>query len=164
MCIFRKKLVLPHPEEAPDYSQTLENVNIDAVITKWLMDWQVPAEYWDYWRTAIVVTLRTDIDYPAQTYDGADGKRHLEIQPAWLSAGVLAHEQAHNSYALLTESQRYEFAAAYGKVKTSDPLIKVLYSQNAYGLTSDVEGHAEVYRYLGQSMPESLKRFYPKLF
>jgi hypothetical protein len=49
-------------------------------------------------------------------------------------------------------------------LKSTDPLIKQLYSINTYGLGSDVEGHAEVYRYIGQQMPAQLKPFYPMLF
>ena len=41
---------------------------------------------------------------------------------------------------------------------------KLLFSRNTYGLTNDIEGHAEVYRYIGQQMPEQLKQYYPRLF
>jgi len=40
----------------------------------------------------------------------------------------------------------------------------LLYAKNPYGLTNDIEGHAEVYRYIGEKMPEQLKRYYPMLF
>jgi hypothetical protein len=56
------------------------------------------------------------------------------------------------------------FASLYTTLKASDPLIRLLYSRNTYGLTSDIEGHAEVYRYAGQQMPGQLKQFYPMLF
>ena len=162
MCFWKRKLTLTHPQEPPNPNQ-MANADVPATLTKWLTDWQVPPEFWDYWRAAIVVTLRTDIQYPAQTYWGSDGKRHLDIRPEWVNPGVVAHEQAHNSYALLSEGQKAAFSAAYTPLKTSDSLIKFLYSQNAYGLSSDVEGHAEVFRYLQGKIPAALLPFYPKL-
>ena len=162
---------LPHPEEPVNPSATIANTNATAVINKWLQDWAVPARYWDYWRSAI--DLQVHEVYPAslgmaqETPAGAweaDGKRHLAIKPKWLNPGVIAHEQAHNSYALLDANQKPAFAAAYGAVKNTDPVIRSLFSRNTYGLTSDIEGHAEVYRYIGQQMPEQLKQYYPRLF
>ena len=94
----------------------------------------------------------------------ADGKRHLAIKPGWLNPGVVAHEQAHNSYAFLNPTQKSAFSSLHTSLKSTDPLIKQLYSINTYGLSSDVEGHAEVYRYIGQQMPAQLKPFYPMLF
>ncbi len=155
-------LTLPHPEELPNFTQTIENVSIDKVLTKWLTDWEVPEEHWQYWKSAITITVRTDIQYAAQTW--GNGVRHLDVKPAWINSGVIAHEQAHNSYALLTEAQKIEFHDVCTSLKTTNPLIKHLYSINAYGLKNDVEGHAEVYRYIGQKMSVELKQFYPKLF
>jgi hypothetical protein len=88
----------------------------------------------------------------------------LAVKPPWLNAGVIAHEQAHNSYALLTAAQKAAFSAAYNPLINTDPLITFLYSHNPYGLSSDIEGHAELYRYLGDKMPAQLKQFYPRLF
>jgi hypothetical protein len=65
---------------------------------------------------------------------------------------------------LLTPAMKANFSAVYTTLKNTDPLIRLLYSQNTYGLTNDVEGHAELYRYLGEKMPEQLKQFYPKMF
>jgi len=47
---------------------------------------------------------------------------------------------------------------------TQDPLIVYFFSINSYGLTSDIEGNAEVYRYLGDRMPGVLNKYYPRLF
>ena len=89
--------------------------------------------------------------------------RYLDVEPQWLNPGVIAHEQAHNAYALLTDQQKEDFAALYTPFITTDPLIKYLYSRNSYGLTSVIEGHAEIYRYLWDQIPEELKQFYPRL-
>jgi hypothetical protein len=165
---------LPHPEEPMNPVATLANTNAAAIITKWLTDWEVPAQHWDYWKTAIdmqihdiypdsLIRMGINQDTPSATWE-AGGKRHLAIKPKWLNPGVIAHEQAHNSYALLTPSQKAEFSAVYTPLKNSDSLIKLLYSINRYGLTNDIEGHAEVYRYIGQQMPALLKFYYPRLF
>ena len=94
-----------------------------AMMTKWLRDWDVPPQNWDYWRTAIDMqvyevypaSLGMRQDTPAGTWE-AGGKRHLAIKPQRLNPGVIAHEQAHNSYALLNDSQKAAFA---GSLRTS---------------------------------------------
>jgi hypothetical protein len=165
---------ITHPEEAMNPLATLANTDLKATINKWLLDWEVPAHYWEYWKTAIDVQVYEvyppfltasglSQDTPACAWD-ADGKRHLAVKPQWLNPGVIAHEQAHNSYSVLTPAQKVAFANAYSAIKNIDPLIKLLYSQNQYGLTNDVEGHADIYRYLGGQMPVELKMFYPLLF
>ena len=165
LALFRrpKPLAIPHPEEPENPLATLENVSISDTLDTWIREYQVPILEWDYWGNAIVITVRNDIPYPAQTYE-QDGIRHLEVKPGWLNPGVIAHEQAHNSYSLLTAEQRTDFSTIYTSLKTGDPLIVFLYSKNPYGLTNDVEGHAEVYRYLGSQMPAVLRPFYQKLF
>jgi hypothetical protein len=156
--------VIPHPEEPKNPLCTMENYNLDLVFGKWFEDWQVPVEWRDYWRNAIEVEVTDTISYPAGTWhNGLTGKRHLVIRPDYLNAGVIAHENCHNSYALLTEQQKLEFSAAYTPLKTSDPLIVYLYSINCYGTSDDIEGMAELYRYLGDQMPDELKQFYPRL-
>ena len=167
MAFFKPKpnnrpLVLPHPEEPPNPSQTVDNVDLDATLDLWEVNYNVLIEYRDYWKTKIAIELDAELPYPAATYE-LDGIRHLTIRPEWVNPGVIAHEQAHNSYALLTEEEKAEFSTIYTPLKTTDPLIVFLYSKNSYGLTSDVEGHAEVYRYLGEEMPQVLKKYYPKL-
>lgn len=161
MCWFRKKL--PHPEEKPDYTQTLENINLSSIFQEWLNQWDVPMEFRDYWRVSIEINVTNEISHPAQAWE-REGIRYIDIRPEYVVPGVIAHEQAHNSYALLSNKEMADFSVIYNMEKRIDPLIKFLYSKNTYGLTSDIEGHAEVYRYLGQSMPDSLKKYYPKLF
>ncbi len=154
-------LYLTHPEEAANPDQTIENVSVPDIITKWLTDWKVPAGYWDYWRSMISVTVADDVSV-AYSWE-ADGKRYIKVNPVWLNPGVIAHEQAHNSYALLTPKQKADFEKDYTPLISTDSLIKYLYSINNYGLTSVIEGHAEVYRYLTERMPGQLKKYYPKL-
>ena len=169
-----RPLYIPHPEEPMNPSANLANMNAIVIMTKWLQDWSVPGQYWNYWRTAIdlqvydnypasLLAMGLTQETPAAAWE-TDGKRHLAIKPKWLNPGVIAHEQAHNSYALLTPSQKAEFSIVYSPLKNTDHLIKLLYSKNQYGLTNDIEGHAEVYRYIGQYMPEQLKMYYPQLF
>lgn len=154
-------------------AQTVTNINATTVIQAWLGQYQVPQEYQIFWQTQIDIkvfdTWPPEVlaqfgikpNTPSFTY--ADTVRHLYILAAWLNPGVIAHEQAHNSYALLTDAQKAQFSALYEPLAASDPLIRYLYSVNAYGLSSDVEGHAEIYRYLWPEIPEVLKQFYPKL-
>jgi hypothetical protein len=156
-------LIIPHPEEAPDYSKTIANADLNAALDEWTINYSVPENCRAYWKTKIAVTLDANLPYPAATYE-LGGIRHLTIRPEWVNSGVIAHEQAHNSYALLTEKQKIEFSAVYTSLKATDPLILFLYSKNSYGLANDIEGHAEIYRYLGEGMPEALKKYYPKLF
>ena len=156
-------LNIPHPEETPDSSRTVHNTDLDAALDKWEIDYNVPEAYRDYWKTKIVISLDENLPYPAATYE-LNGVRHLTIRPEWVNSGVIAHEQAHNSYALLTDVEKSNFSTTYTPLKTTDPIVVYLYSINSYGLTNDIEGHAEVYRYLGDEMPEVLKKYYPKLF
>jgi len=155
-------LTIPYPEEPFDPFQTLQNMNIGVVLDRWMVNYKVPAEHRDFWRTKIDIKVIESLSVPAQTYD-LNGVRHLEVKPGWLNAGVIAHEQSHNSYSLLTDWQKAMFSAQYGQLKTTDPLILLLYSRNTYGLSSDIEGHAELYRYLNEKMPLVLRKYYPKL-
>ena len=140
-------------------------MNLDGVFNKWLHDYRVPEIYYDYWHKAIEIEVDKTLQPPSATWHNPrTGKRHIAVRPEYLNPGVLAHEQAHNSYALLTPDEKREFSAVYGPLKRKDPLIVFLYTINSYGLTSDVEGHAEVYRYIDEKMPEVLKKYYPKLF
>jgi len=159
MPVAEPPLVLPHPEEPPNYTL----MDLDYAMSDWLDGWDVPIDHWDYWRNSIVINVTETIPYPAQAWE-QDGIRHLDVRPEWVNPGVIAHEQAHNSYALLTNEGKAEFYAIYTPLITTDPVIKLLYSINTYGLTNIIEGHAEVYRYIGQYMPESLRKYYPKLF
>jgi hypothetical protein len=167
-------MTLPHPEEPMNPSATLANTSVAAIIDQWFVQWAVPGNYQERWKNAIdiqvyavyppsIMAMGLNQDTPAATWE-ADGKRHMVVKPQWLNPGVVAHEQAHNSYAYLTPDQKSAFASLYSALKNTDPLIKLLYTINTYGLTNDVEGHAEVYRYIGQQMPEQLIPYYPYLF
>jgi hypothetical protein len=164
---------LPHPEEPMNPSATLANTDSITILTRWLSDWAVPSQKWDYWKTAIdiqvydvypasVTEMGISQDIPAATWF-ADGNRHLAIKTQWLNPGVIAHEQAHNSYWLLAEESKQQSAKAYKALKQTDTMMRFLFSKQVT-TTDDVEAHAEIYRYLGQYMPAQLKIYYPSLF
>jgi hypothetical protein len=165
---------LPYPEEPVDDSLTTKNTNASEILQKWLIQRQVPAEYRDFWKSRIDIRLYDA--WPADMLNKgikADAaactwtEHNVRIMASltrWFNVGVIAHEQAHNSYALLPRFGRCKFFFVYNLTRRFDPLIKLLYSKNQYGLQSTVEGHAEVYRYLGDKMPDRLKKYYPKLF
>jgi hypothetical protein len=140
----------------------MDNHNLDTVFNKWMRDYNVPEQYRDFWRNSIVIEVTDSVDV-ASSWDD-NGIRHLAVNPKFLNPGVIAHEQAHNSYALLTDEQKEEFSVTYTPLKTTDPLIVYLYSINNYGLQNNVEGHAEVFRFIDEMMPEELKKYYPRLF
>lgn len=166
--------MLPHPEEPMDPRKTVANTNPAVELQNWLNGWNVPEVYWEFWKTRIKLTiydawppqclsLGIKPDTPAYAVEIA-GVRQLNALARWTNPGVIAHEQAHNSYAFLTAEDIRNFEAMYDAFRTRDPYIILLYSRNQYGLSSYVEGHAEVYRYIGENMPPPMKRFYPKLF
>ncbi|MFA6307094.1 MAG: hypothetical protein WC639_04795 [Patescibacteria group bacterium] len=157
-------LTLPYPEEPPDYSKNINNVDINKALENWLSSYKVPVPFWGFWTEKIDIKVDDTISYPAGTWE-QDGIRHLACRPEWLNSGVIAHEQAHNSYALLTDEERIMFESTFNALRNNnDPLITLLLQQHPYGTTTPVEGHAECYRYLADKMPESLKQYYPKLF
>lgn len=168
-------LTLPYPEEPPDYTQTVENTIIEGVILDWLRKYQVPLQNWDWWKTKIVMHLynwwpdnilakysNIKGTNPAFTVE-ENGQRNLYCLVPFYNVGVVAHEQAHNSWTLLTEVQRREFAILYNQFKTTDSFIVLLRSIKEKAMYNDDEIHSELYRYLNDKMPESLKQFYPKL-
>lgn len=168
---------LPYPPIKPDYSKTVANSDLVAVFDQWFHDYKVPFENYNHWRNSIKIEMFDNWPqwvydkWPGQqyfldmaaalTYDDTDG-RHLLIKAPFLNTGVMAHEQAHNSYALLTPEQKAQFAVDYKPLKVTDKLMKAVFPKVAT-TTDDVESHAELYRYLGNQMPESLKQYYPKL-
>jgi len=163
--LFHKpKLKLPHPEEKPDYAQTMENTRISDFYNIWFRDWAVPEPQHLFWQTQINIKLSVEIFYPAGTWSDSDGNRHMICRPEWMNAGVIAHENAHNSYALLTPEEKAAFDIAFAESLVGDDLVMFLDKQNDYMNTNNTEGHAEVYRYCGNEMPECLKQFYPRLF
>jgi hypothetical protein len=164
---------LPYPEEPVDESRTTANTSAGTVLEQWLTERKVPAGYHDFWKNQIVIHLydcwpaemligNLKADTPACTWSEGD-TRHLASLAKWFNVGVIAHEQAHNSYALLSGFDRFMFGLTYNIVRHFSSSIKLLYTKNQYGLASTVEGHAELYRYLGEYMPAILKSYYPRL-
>jgi hypothetical protein len=168
MCFFKKKTdnkktyPFTHPEEPADNSVTMSNYNLDDVFSKWKLNYKVPAEYYDYWRNRIEIEITDTIGNPAATWDVPNG-RHLAVRPEYLNPGVIAHEQAHNSYALLTDTDKTQFAAKLADLRKSSEMVKYLYKEKKYAIhDSDIEAHAEIYRYI--DVPDEIKQYYPKLF
>jgi hypothetical protein len=159
MCF--KKYTLLHPEEKPDFSITINNYNLDKVFDKWFKDYQVPYYHFDYWRNKIEINVTDTLNYPAATWDIPNG-RHLAIRPEYLNAGVLAHEQAHNSLSLLNITDKANFAIDLEALKKTDKMLQYLFKEKPYASTSYVEAHAEIYRYI--DVPQSLRRYYSKLY
>lgn len=169
------ELVLPHPEELPDYGKTLENVSISGTLEQWFQEWGVPPEHWNFWKTRIVIEVTNAISSPAQTWE-QDGIRHLQVRPEWLNPGVIAHEFGHCSFTLLSDIDKQFFGVVFMSLVTTDPLVKLAWPEGKERRWLDtgdtrpieeiicVEGHGEVARYLGQFMPEVLKQYYPRLF
>jgi len=155
-------LSIPYPEEPPDHTRTIDNVDIQYVLNEWLYKYRVPENHWQFWRTKISIIVDPTISFPAFCFLQGE-VRQMRVQPAWLNAGVIAHEQAHSSWSLLSDIEMFKFSQEFTRRKEIDPLVKFLFAKNGYGLTSDIEGHAEIYRYLNEKMPESLKKFYPRL-
>lgn len=148
---------IPHPEEPINPLATLENTDLDAVIQKWLTDWEVSnPEFWD------TVEFKLSYQYPYPVCTIAQTKE-IFVRPEWANPGTFAHECAHISYSLLSPRKKSDFSLAFSEVIKTDRLVKYLDSKNAYMNTNIIEGHAEVYRFLGQLMPESLKTYYPNL-
>jgi len=159
MCFTKYEFL--HPEEKPNYYTTLLNYNLDKVFNDWYVNYNVPLAYRDYWRgnVEIEVTESLPRNIPAQTW-GIEEKRHIRVRPEYLNAGILAHEIAHSSYALLTITDRANFIIDLQSLKTG--IIKYLASKKNFTKGNEVEGHAELYRFL--DVPESLRRYYPRLY
>jgi len=158
MSLFKPQL--PHPEEKPDYSRFIGSFNPDDIMDDWLLKWEVPQEHWAYWLDYKIV-LSYQYNVPALIWTD---KNEIWVRPEWCNPGVLAHEFAHESYSLLTETAKSMFEYRFNPALQNDKLLKFCYEQKPYMRTSITEAHADTYRYLGQKTPESLKGFYPKLF
>ena len=152
----------PYPEEKFDPDATVENKFADDAIFRWYHDYNVPYRFREYWGLQVIIEIAASFQYPAGVWEEG-GKRHMVVQPGYLNSGVIAHEQAHNSYALLTLDWKAWFAQAYIRVQDTEQ-IKKLWKYRSYGTINYTELYAELYRYLGEFMPDSLKRYYPKLF
>jgi hypothetical protein len=161
---------IPHPEEPPNYAQTPTNTNIAMFVDKWLTDWAVPDKYHLGWKLTLDFIIDNSFPYPAGVWGTSDGIIHGKFQSPYVNTGVVAHEGGgHGSYAKLTEDEKLEFESTYVPLLNDDnpetqTIMELLWTVNSYMHTSAVEAHAEVYRYLGQFMPEELKQFYPNLF
>jgi hypothetical protein len=154
MCIkLFQKTKLPHPEEPKGKPVT----DIEPVRMKWLIDWCVPHDYWNYWM-GIDIYLTANVSF-ANCSDTL-----ICVNPEWANPGVLAHECSHRSYSFLDSAEKVSFGYELINQKVNSPMVRQLFAGNGYGLTSPVEAHAEIYRYLGERMPADLKRYYPKMF
>jgi hypothetical protein len=147
---------LPYPEEAPDYSRTISG---EELLQQFFDTYFIPEAYWDFWKTATIVVDRT-LPYPAGMVSET---KTLLLKPEYANPGILAHEFSHLSYAQLGENQKASFPAEYNTALQTDGLLKLLYSQKSYMNASLIEAHAEIFRYLGNRMPEALKKYYPFL-
>ncbi len=156
----KPELKLPHPEEKPDFTATMLTVDLPAVFNKWVRDWAVPAGELEFWLT-VDVQLSQQYNFPELTWFDT---KEIKIRPEWANPGVLAHAMAHIAWGQISDVEREEFACEYNLALTHDPLLMYLDSINNYMNTEPTEAHAEIYRYLGGEMPETLKRFYPRLF
>jgi hypothetical protein len=157
-------LAIPHPEEPMNPQATVDSVGIDAVRMEWLVKWLVPPDEWDYWKSIPIYVTEETYGYPAFASLGG-GEAKLFINPKWANKGVLAHELSHVCYfLLLTPYEQLEFDKAFAESLVGDALVMLLDKENDYMNTSNIEGYAEVYRYLGERMPDSLKKYYPELF
>ena len=179
MCEFILKLFHkwqpPYPEEKFNPDATEDNVIIEDIIDSWFWHYDVPEEYHDYWLYKIDIKIDAIFPYAAGVWE-SNGIRHLTAQPGWFNKGVLAHEQAHNSYFTMTEEKKDSFKSAYLALRDSESLKHLKDYKAVFKLEPDelcpwhnnvpaiIEQHAEIYRYLGTQMPQVLKQFYPKLF
>jgi len=149
--------VLPHPKEPVDYTRNMDNTSIHGIIVKWFIDWNVTDT--NYWIDEVDIKLDVSMQYPA--WSSAES-RVIGIRPEHCTPGVIAHEAAHVSYGLLNIEEKMQFSSLYFSLKNSGIVAEVL-KQHPYAKSNDVEAHADIYRYASMSMPDVLKRFYPKL-
>lgn len=155
---------LPHPQEGRNDSATIETTDMFKVLTDFYTKYSISTDNQPFWNQ-----VKFKVEYPLiingnECPAGTDSQtKTMWIEPQWASAGVLAHELAHISYYQLSPDAQAKFAVLHDGFKNTDILVKLLYSMNGYGLTSEVEGHAEIFRYLGLAMPQELKTFYPRL-
>lgn len=150
-------LTLPHPEEPP--TNTPDG---NGAFTAWLFSWDVPEKYFDYWNQ-IKIYLTENLVNPHGAAEMDSENNVLRIRPAYCTPGVIAHECAHESWSLLSDAAKKAFVVDCGTC-LNDPLIQLLVSIKQACMYNADETHSELYRYLGASMPEILKQYYPKLF
>jgi len=153
---------LLHPEEPSDPTRTMANTSpadLAATIQMWKNNYQVPVGQNVFWDTMHVELAAVA---PAGGVAATDcAGRQMWIEPAWMNPGVIAHEMSHYAYWQLTQKRKNAFADLLSPLRISDAAIMAIPNLNA----SDVEAYADIYRYQGSNMPESLKDFYkPYLF
>jgi hypothetical protein len=147
---------LPYPEEAPDYTQTITG---EKLLQIFYAKYFIPEVYWNFWRSVTIVVDKT-LPYPAGMVSQT---RKLLLKPEYANPGILAHEFSHLSYYELNPNEKASFATEYNNALQIDELLKILHSQKPYMRTNLIEAHAEIFRYLGNRMPEQLKKYYPQL-
>lgn len=155
MCIFKSKL--PHPEEKRDKSKTLENTHIHTVVLQWFADWNVKDnDYFD--QVNIIPSL-------AYSYPAVKVGDFIYIRPEWCNPGVIAHEMAHLVWDNISQfSFITDFITNIGQEKYLKLLLDTVdYAKDNYKKGNFIEVHAELYRYVGQYMPEYMKFYYPRL-
>ncbi len=161
-------LALTHPEEPANPEATVDNVDVSATFMKWLRDWMVPQEQRVLW-SKVIIELNPNNPYGAACSYYWEIPPRVVFKPAYLNPGAMAHEFAHYEYfERLTLDQQETFSATYQQLMLTDPLLQLMRDQKPYvqmnfSKNFDVEGHAEVYRYLGDKMPAELRIFYPDL-
>lgn len=154
-------LVLPHPENAPDYTATMDNVDINTIISTWFDEYAVQNAHRPYWLNDCNIILSQKFTYPAATIAQT---KTVYVRPEWCNPGVIAHEVCHIVWYELTETERIGYENALYDARQTDELVKLAWETKTYMQTNIVEAHADCYRYLGQYMPDSLKKYYPRLF
>ena len=160
-------LDLLHPEESMNPLATAESVDLNVVLDKWFSDWVVPEAdraFWKSWPIFLVPGLT----YNGSAYPALTWPDRTDLDPRWANPGVIAHECCHVVWAKLDDTARAAFSAEYQSLMLTNALLQLmrsqkLYVQTQFGKNSDIEGHAECYRYLGTQMPESLLVYYKGL-
>ncbi len=147
---------LPYPEEPADFTL---NISQHQLLGRFFYEYFIPQGHWDFWRQ-ITIKFDRNLAYPAGMISET---KTLLIRPEYANPGILAHEFSHLSYRLLAEAQKKWFVEDYNAAMKIDVLLQFLGSKNSYMNTSMIEAHAEIFRYLGNQMPASLRAFYPKL-
>jgi len=169
MCfgILKKKPAhqIPHPEEVKNKGAKVSDVDVQSLFSDWFVGWEVMnQQYFLGVRIDIIDNLYVNYygKVPAATYSQ---EMRMEIDAEWANAGVLAHEMAHISwFNLLSENHKAEFFTEYNNALMENDLLRSISSVKPYMRTGAIfEKHADTYRYMGQSMPEKLKQFYPNL-
>jgi hypothetical protein len=164
-------VVIPFPEEKFDKTQTA-STDIEAIRTAWLTNYQVPAEQWTYWRSAVGIAFSSQLNNPAWKWVDDKGINQLRFNAGWANAGTMAYEASHVAWANLTDEQKTGFKAAFDTIVKTDPRFILLFKQHPHELVADTDttgdvrigGHAENYRTMGNQMPIELRQFYPRLF